>query len=123
MADNKKDKGAPEGVRYITVPVGENVDDATVEALIRELAPPVAGVVGNYADIQRAGAAIVAGDAKDLASGVEVPPGEDMKQQIATAKAVEDAVEASKTGNPSSVGDSHTGASIPGGTYNVKGTK
>lgn len=101
MPDNKS-KAAPEGVRMITVPVGDNVDDDTVEAAIRSLAPPVAGVVGNLADVQR---------------------GEINVEPDPVAAVIEDAVDAAKTGHPSSVGDPHTGASIPGGTYNVKGTK
>jgi len=97
-----------EGVRYITIPVGDNLDDATVEDIIRQLAPPVSGIVGNYADVQRAGAAIVKGDATDLAAGVETPAGV-TENDLAVTKAVEDAVEASRTGNPSSVGDPNTG--------------
>jgi hypothetical protein len=108
----KKDEKI-DGVRYITVPVGDNLDDATVEDIIRQLAPPVAGIVGNYADVQRAGAAIVKGDGSDLASGVETPPGV-TDTDIAVTKAVEDAVEASRTGEASSVGDSNTGGT--GGT-------
>lgn len=128
MADEmttSKSKGKsklPDGVREITVLVGDNVDDATVEAALRSLAPNVSGVVGNYADIQRAGAAIVNGDAKDLAAGVEPPPGL-TGDDIAVSAAIEESIEAAKTGNPSSVGDPSTGASIKGGTYNVKGTK
>lgn len=102
MADNKKDKEV-EGIRYVSVPVGDNVDDATVEEAIRSLAAPVAGPVGNFADLQR---------------GEVSPPPVDP-----VAKAIEDAVDASKTGKPSSVGDAHTGAAIPGGTYNPPSPK
>lgn len=126
MADNVKKSEKIDGVRFITIPVADNLDDATVEDLVRQLAPPVAGIVGNYADVQRAGAAIVAGEGKDLASGVELPPGEspeDAKTAAQVNAAVEKAVEDSQTGRASSVGDSHTGASIRGGTYNTPGAK
>lgn len=126
MADNVKKTTEKDGIRYITVPVNPNLDDATVEDMVRALAPPTVGIVGNYADIQRAGAAIVAGEGKDLASGVELPPGEtagDVKAAAKVNAAVEQAVEDSRTGNASSVGDANTGASIAGGTYNTKGAK
>lgn len=126
MADNVKKAAEKDGIRYITVPVNPNLDDATVEDMVRALAPPTSGIVGNLADIQRAGAAIVAGEAKDLAAGVELPPGEspdDLKAAAKVNAAVEQAVEDSRTGEASSVGDPNTGASIKGGTYNVKGTK
>ena len=102
-----------DGVRYITIPVRDNLDDAGVEELIRQLAPPVVGIVGNYADIQRAGAQIVAGDANDLASGVETPAGV-TENDLAVTRAVEDAVAAandSSSGRGNSAGDARTGAS------------
>jgi hypothetical protein len=126
MADGKRKEETTDGIRYITVPVADNLDDATVEDLVRQLAPPVAGIVGNYADIQRAGAAIVSGEGKGLADGVELPPGESDESVKTAAKvnaAVEKAVEDSRTGRASSIGDAHTGASIPGGTYNPKSPK
>lgn len=127
MADNvttsksSKGKGLPDGVREVTILVGDNVDDATVEEAIRSLAPPVAGIVGNYADVQRAGAAIVTGTGNSIADGVEPPPDAEAVETAAVAAAIEKAVEDSQTGTPSSVGDPSTGASIKGGTYNTKG--
>lgn len=127
MADNvttsksSKGKGLPDGVREVTILVGDNVDDATVEEAIRSLAPPVAGIVGNYADVQRAGAAIVTGTGNGFADGVESPPDAEAVETAAVAAAIEKAVEDSQTGTPSSVGDPSTGASIKGGTYNTKG--
>lgn len=127
MADNTKSKSQQiDGVRYITIPVADNLDDATVEDLVRALAPPTSGIVGNYADIQRAGAAIVAGEGTDLASGVEIPAGEsadDLKTAAQVNAAVEQAVSDSQTGRASSVGDPHTGASSPDGTYNKPAAK
>lgn len=126
MADNVKKSDKIDGVRYITIPIADNLDDATVEDLVRQLAPPTSGIVGNLADVQRAGAAIVAGEAKDLAAGVEIPPGEspdDLKTAAKVNAAVEQAVQDSQSGRASSVGDSHTGASISGGTYNSPGSK
>ena len=120
---SKAKSSLPDGVREVTILVGDNVDDATVEDAIRSLAPNVAGITGNYADVQRAGAAIVRGDADGFAAGVEPPPGL-TGDDIAVSAAIEKSVEDAKTGKPSSVGDSHTGASITGGnTYNVKGAK
>jgi hypothetical protein len=113
----------PDGVREVTILVGDNVDDATVEEAIRSLAPSVAGIVGNYADVQRAGAAIVTGTGNSFADGVVPPPDADAVAAAEVSAAVEKAVEDSRTGNPSSVGDSHTGAAIRGGTYNPPSAK
>ena len=113
MADNKRNEQTIDGVRYITIPVRDNLDDAGVEELIRQLAPPVVGIVGNLADIQRAGAEIVKGNAKDLASGVETPAGV-TDDDLAVTQAVEDAVAAaneSSSGKGNSAGDAKTGAS------------
>lgn len=94
-------------IETITIPINPDLDPATREDLLRQLAPvnPALGVVGNYADIQRGGAAVVK-DQGTMDSGVETPPGvtgEDLRQ----AKQVEDAI-ASAT-DPSS--DTKTKAS------------
>lgn len=127
MADNAKKSQNIDGVRYITVPVNDALDDATIEDIVRQLAPPTVGLVGNYADVQRGGGAVLSGDAKSMAAGVEVPPGvsaEDVENTAKVNAAVEKAVEDSKTGRASSLGDAHTGASIAGGsTYNKPGSK
>lgn len=77
-------------VEYVTIPVDKNLDEGTRNDLIRQLAPSAPGIVGNLADIQRAGAAIVLGEGKGLADGVETPPGV-TDVDIAAAKAVGDA--------------------------------
>lgn len=109
MADNIKKDERIDGVRYITIPVRDNLDAAGIEDLVRQLAPPVVGIVGNYADVQRAGAEIVKGNATDFAAGVETPPGV-TDDDIEVTRQVDAAVEAAVEGlGASSVGDAHTG--------------
>lgn len=118
MADKVRKDERIDGVRYITIPVGDNLDDATVEDLIRQLAPATVGIVGNYADIQRGGAAVAKGEGT-MDDGVVPAPGV-TDRDLAVTKAVEDAVEASKTGEASSVGDPNTGGT--GGTTESRKT-
>lgn len=116
----KKDSDSGDAVQTITIPIDPNLNADTREALIRELGPKGGtGVVGNLADVQRAGAAIVKGDGKGFADGVEAPPGT-TDQDLANAKAVDAAVQAAvDSAAAQSAGDSHTGASIRGGnSYN-----
>lgn len=112
MPDNIRKDERLEGVRYITIPVRDNLDDAGVEDLIRQLAPPAVGIVGNYADVQRAGAKAVLEDGVTaFQEGVETPPGV-TDEDIAVTKAVDDAVAAaveSSTGAGNSAGDAKTG--------------
>lgn len=110
MADNIKKDEQIDGVRYLTIPVRDNLDDAGIEELIRQLAPPVVGIVGNYADVQRGGAAVVKGDGS-LESGVETPPGV-TDDDIAVTRQVEEAIATaieSSTGKGNSAGDANTG--------------
>lgn len=106
MAKNKD--SADDAVQTISIPIDPNLNADTREALIRELAPKGStGIVGNLADIQRAGAAIVKGEGSDLAAAKQVD------------EAVNSAVDAAAA---QSAGDANTGASISGGdSYNPKG--
>lgn len=121
MADKIKKDERIDGVRYITIPVRDNLDDAGITALIEQLAPATVGLVGNYADMQRGGAAALKGDGS-VSSGVEMPPGV-TEADLATTKAVEDAVAAaveSSTGAGNSAGDASTGGT--GGTTDSRKT-
>lgn len=109
MADNIKKDEQIDGVRYITIPVRDNLDAAGVEELVRQLAPATVGLVGNYADVQRAGGEIARGNATDFAAGVVTPPGV-TEADIAVTNAVEDAVaKAVEDVGVVSVGDPQTG--------------
>ena len=83
----------------ITIPVNPNLDPATREDLIRQLAPvnPALGVVGNYADIQRGGAAVLK-ETGSMSDGVETPPGV-TGEDIKAAKKVDAAVDAAVSGD------------------------
>jgi hypothetical protein len=110
MATIKKDERI-DGVRYLTIPIRDNLDDAGITALIEQLAPPVVGIVGNLADVHRGGASVVT-EGGSVSDGVEVPPGV-TDADIATTKAVADAVQNAidtSTGTANSAGDAHTGA-------------
>lgn len=110
MADNIKKDERIDGVRYLTIPVRDNLDDAGITALIEQLAPPVVGIVGNYADVQRGGAAVVKAEGS-MSDGVETPPGV-TEDDIAVTKQVEDAIATAietSTGNGNSAGDAKTG--------------
>ena len=67
---------APEGFTRYTVDVPDTMDKGEVEAHLRVLRGPVTTVVGNLADLQRAGAAAANGEASPfkLGKGVEMPP-------------------------------------------------
>lgn len=122
MAD--KTTSASSDVQTISIPIDPNLDADTRESLIRQLGPKGGtGVVGNLADVQRAGAAIVKGESSTFADGVEAPPGT-TDEGLANAKAVDEAVQAAvDSAAAQSAGDANTGASISGGDYNVKGAK
>lgn len=114
MADSTKSKTASveniDGVRWLHVPIRDSLDDAGITALIEQLAPATVGLVGNYADLQRGGAAVLK-DQGSMSEGVERPAGV-TDQDIAVTKAVEGAVAAaveSSPGTGNSAGDAHTG--------------
>lgn len=90
------------GVLFNSEGVVPNGPDAsTRERIASQLAPRGPEVVGNLADLQRAGAAAAKGDGSDLSDGVELPAGvtteqikADEKAQKAAAKAIDEAVTA-----------------------------
>lgn len=63
------------------------IDETTRAAIERTLEPRSTNVVGNLADLQRAGAAVVKGEGSDLAAGVEKPAGVSDAAIAATAEA------------------------------------
>jgi len=69
-----KPKEEPE-FEEITVKVRKDIPEALRDQLIRQLGVHANPVVGNFADLQRAGAHVVAGDSNALAAGVETPEG------------------------------------------------
>lgn len=54
--------------------VTSHLDEASKERLLAQLAPRQAGVVGNLADLQRMGAALVTESGDPVADAVEPPP-------------------------------------------------
>lgn len=64
-------------------------DAATREALLARLAPREPSVVGNLADLQRAGGLIATSQASSFSEGVEPPPGKTSEGLAAEAKAAE----------------------------------
>lgn len=69
--------------------VSAGPDEATRERIAGALAPRTAGVVGNLADLQRAGGLIAKGEGSDLSDGVEPPPNTSFEEIQADAKRVE----------------------------------
>lgn len=80
-------------VETITIPINPDLSPEDRDALIRQLAPkdPLYGVVGNFADVQRGGAAVVTGSGS-MSDGVQTPPGT-TEQDLATSTAVSDAID------------------------------
>lgn len=70
---------------------GDDQDASTREALLRALAPRQTNVVGNLADLQRAGGLIATGQADTLAAGVVPPPGTTSEGLAAEAAATDEA--------------------------------
>ena len=54
--------------------VTSHLDEASKERLLAQLAPRQAGIVGNLADLQRIGAALVTESGDSVADAVEPPP-------------------------------------------------
>lgn len=69
------------------------IDESTREDYIRRLAPRETNVVGNLADVQRGGAAVLK-DEGSVSTGVEPPPGVSTDGLKAEAKANEKANDA-----------------------------
>lgn len=89
MADNTNSKAAEGYTRY-TVDVPDDMDRGEVEAHLRVLRGSQTTVVGNLADLQRAGAAAANGDASPfkLGKGVELPPNVESKDEVQSAEDV-----------------------------------
>jgi hypothetical protein len=68
--------------------VTSHLDEETKRQLLKQLAPRQAGVVGNFADVQRGGAAVLK-DGGDMADGVEPPPDRTAEQIQKDAKVAE----------------------------------
>jgi hypothetical protein len=64
--------------------ITDHLDDNTKEVLLKQLAPRQAGVVGNLADLQRGGAAVLK-DSGSMSDGVEAPPDRTAEQVAADA--------------------------------------
>lgn len=64
------------------------MDEGTRNAILARVAPRVHGLVGNYADVQRGGAAVLKGEGS-ISSGVEPPPGSSVEGIKADAKVAE----------------------------------
>lgn len=77
MADTRTSKSTaksdPDAPITRTIQIDPRHEPAMVEAILRRLAPrDVVPVVGNWADVQRMGAAVVSGGSP--ADGVQMPP-------------------------------------------------
>lgn len=70
--------------------VTDALDEATKQELLKRLAPRQAGVVGNLADLQRGGAAVLK-DEGSMSDGVEPPPDRTAEQVQSDAKVAEKA--------------------------------
>lgn len=66
------------------------MDESTRQDFLRRMAPRQTNVVGNFADLQRGGAAVVK-DEGSVSDGVEPPPGVSPESVKAEAKANEKA--------------------------------
>lgn len=81
MADIKTNK---DGSRTVTLQVSESFDSGLLTALINQIETTPNPVVGNLADLQRAGAEVVAagqgemGKGSGFAAGVQMNPSVDM---------------------------------------------
>lgn len=75
--------------------VAPGVDESTRQDMLRRMGARTTNVVGNLADLQRAGAAAVAGDPAPFKDAVEPPPGvttEDVQAQAAAVEKVDAAL-------------------------------
>lgn len=75
-------------------PAAAGMDDATRTELLSRLGPRTTHVVGNLADLQRGGAAVVKGEGT-MSDGVETPPGvsaDTVKDEAKAQKAFDKAV-------------------------------
>ena len=75
--------------------VTDHLDEETKKQLLKQLAPRQAGVVGNFADVQRGGAAVLK-DEGTMSAGVEPPPDrtkESVKRDAKVAEKVEEALD------------------------------
>ena len=88
--------------------VTSHLDEESKKALLRQLAPRQAGVVGNLADLQRGGAAVLKGEG-DMEEGVEPPPDRSAEQVKADAKVAEK-VEGALDDALAAVNDAEAGA-------------
>ncbi len=65
----------------------DGMDATTRDAIVRRLAPRQTNLVGNFADLQRAGGLIATGQASSFSEGVELPPNVSESDAKATVKA------------------------------------
>ena len=68
--------------------VTSHLDEESKRQLLKQLAPRQAGVVGNLADLQRGGAAVLKGEGS-VSDGVEPPPDRTAEQVQHDAKVAE----------------------------------
>lgn len=105
MADIKNNK---DGSRTVTVTVAESFDQGLLDALVRQLERGAGNqfVVGNLADLQRAGAEVVAagqgapGKGSGFAAGVNMHPDVDLDDAKSGAQRTLDEEEAAKNPEP-----------------------
>ena len=88
--------------------VTSHLDEESKKALLRQLAPRQAGVVGNLADLQRGGAAVLK-DEGSMEDGVEPPPDRSAEQVKQDAK-VADKIEGALDGALDAVNEAEKGA-------------
>lgn len=75
------------GLHAGSISEGDGMDQTTRDAIVRRLAPRQVNLVGNLADLQRAGGKIATDQGSTLADGVELPPNVSDADAKATVKA------------------------------------
>jgi hypothetical protein len=99
------------------LPENDGIDEVGRQEILRRLQPRQVNVVGNYADLQRGGAAVLKGEGT-VSDGVEPPPGTSV-EEIQNQAAVEEKVDAAL----SKVNDDIVAAATPEKAKAAKKTK
>lgn len=102
--------------------------DTTRQAILERLAPRQQVVVGNLADLQRAGAEAAAAGRGNLGNGVALPPGEGLPHEVVTPAEAEAAqgrvtVETERAGTTKGEPEPVATAAAPKATKSTKATK
>lgn len=100
--------------------VTSHLDEASKERLLAQLAPRQAGVVGNLADLQRIGAALVTESGDAVADAVEPPP-DRTAEQIEADRNKAEKIEGALDDAVTAVNDAETGSGKSKSSKSSKG--